>query len=196
MKTVYLIRHAEFENPHKVLGGRLPLPLSEAGVAQAHRAGEHLAKSPLDVIYSSQVLRSEQTSVIIREHQSSKPEVLFDARLLETFSSYQGFWEDNIFEGGLHFFAHQKELGGETLADIQKRVVSFWDEVIVSNPAEQIAVCSHDFCLLTLLKHLKSLLLPEPNAAIYHDSDYLPKAGVCTVTIQDGKVAVGDIVSL
>src|SRR3989344_3439211 len=99
MKTVYLIRHATFSNPSSIVAGRLPLPLSEEGIAQASKLAAYLAEIPLGVIYSSQVLRCQQTAEIIQQTNSNEPPVIFDKRLLETQSAYQGYWEPNVFEG-------------------------------------------------------------------------------------------------
>ncbi|SRR5258708_5803637 len=155
MKKVYLIRHAAYSNPNNILPGRLPLPLSEEGIQQAEKLAVHLSQFSFDAIYSSQVLRAQQTAEAIQKKQIENQEIKFDKRILETQTAYQGFWEPNVFEGGVHYFAHRDKLGGENLEDVQKRMISFWNEKIVESSEETIAIVSHDFCILTLLKYLK-----------------------------------------
>jgi broad specificity phosphatase PhoE len=195
MKTVYLIRHAAYSNPQNILPGRLPLPLSEEGINKATQLAKFLAEKNVELIYSSQVLRAKQTSEIIQQNHPSKPEIQFDQRILETLTAYQGFWEANAFDGGMHYFAHRDELGGENLEDIQKRMVSFWNDKILPNAKSNIVVVTHDFCLLTLLKHLKNLPLPESNQYNEKDADYMLKASVCEVNLNENGVQFKDFIS-
>ncbi len=66
---VYLARHCDVRNPQGVLYGHLPgFPLSEKGVLQAHALGRRLARTPARQIYSSPLLRAQQTAEIIAGH--------------------------------------------------------------------------------------------------------------------------------
>ncbi len=63
---VYLVRHCDVRNPHGVLYGHLPdFPLSEKGVGQAHALGQSLAQTPARQIFTSPLLRAQQTAEII-----------------------------------------------------------------------------------------------------------------------------------
>jgi broad specificity phosphatase PhoE len=66
---VFLVRHCDVRNPHGVLYGHLPsFPLSEKGVGQAHALGRRLAQTPARQIYTSPLLRAQQTAEIIAGH--------------------------------------------------------------------------------------------------------------------------------
>jgi broad specificity phosphatase PhoE len=66
---VHLARHCDVRNPRGVLYGHLPdFPLSDRGVRQAHALGRRLAQTSARRIYSSPLLRAQQTAEIIAEH--------------------------------------------------------------------------------------------------------------------------------
>lgn len=159
MHSIYLLRHCEYHNPYNTIAGRLPVALSEKGKEQAEALKIFFADKNIGKIYSSAVLRTKQTPEIIA---SGTIPIIYDPRLLETYSAYQGYWEKNRTSGGWHSFLHKDELGGEGLADIQKRMVSFWKE-ITSNLSENIIICSHGDPLLTLYSHIHRLPLPDDN---------------------------------
>lgn len=160
MSFVYLLRHCRYDNPRKILPGRLPLELSAEGKQTAKRLCDHFQDKNIGRIYTSAVLRCRQTAEIVAD---GKIPIVFDQRLLETLSAYQGFWGENWHGDGFHFFTHRPELGGENLADIQKRMASFWDEVI-PDLKENIIILSHGDPLQALYAYVHHLPLPADNA--------------------------------
>jgi len=65
--TIHFIRHGLVHNPQRIYYGRLPrFGLSETGRAQAARAGAYMAGKPLDVIFTSPMLRARQTAALVR----------------------------------------------------------------------------------------------------------------------------------
>lgn len=164
MPTIYLLRHCEYDNPRDILPGRLPVPLSTQGLARAKELQAFFATQHIDRIYSSAVLRCRQTAEIIANEQIP---VSFDQRLLETLSAYQGYWVREEWE---HFFTHQPDLGGETLADIRHRMVEFYQAVLVALPDQAtVLVCSHGDPLQQLYTAVKQLAAPE-NATHYPET--------------------------
>jgi broad specificity phosphatase PhoE len=66
---VYLVRHCDVRNPQGVLYGHLPeFPLSDKGIRQAHALGRRLAETSARQIYTSPLLRAQQTAEIIASH--------------------------------------------------------------------------------------------------------------------------------
>lgn len=156
MPTIYLLRHCDYDNPRQILPGRLPVELSVAGQKKAKELQEFFAKERISRIYSSAVLRCRQTAEIIANGQIP---VVFDQRLLETLSAYQGYW---IRESWQNFFAHNGELGGEGILDIQKRMVDFYQDLLPQlQKDERVIICSHGDPLQTLYAHLHNLELSE-----------------------------------
>ncbi len=154
-QTIYLLRHCDYANPRNILPGRLPVPLSPKGINQAERLQTFFADKSISTIYSSAVERCRQTSEIISNQTIP---IVYDKRLLETFSAYQGYWGENQHEDGYHFYSHIAELGGETLSDLQNRMSNFWDEKL-SHITGNVIICSHGDPLQVLYAHIHDLPL-------------------------------------
>ncbi|MGC9395981.1 MAG: histidine phosphatase family protein [Anaerolineae bacterium] len=78
---ITFVRHGQVYNPEKVVYGRLPgFPLSELGEQQAQAAAEALRDVPLAAIFSSPLLRAQQTAQILL---AERPEVpLYTSELI------------------------------------------------------------------------------------------------------------------
>ena len=151
MSTIYLLRHCDYANPRRILPGRLPVPLSESGIKRANQLKDIFKNKNIAKIYSSEVLRCKQTAEIVAD---KKIPVIFDQRLLETLSAFQGYWELDFD----HFFAHNSSLGGETILEIQARVVNFYEELKKSLAKdENVILCSHGDPLQCLYAYLHNL---------------------------------------
>ncbi len=83
MRRLYFIRHAEsLANKQRILGSRLPVPLTEAGLADARRiAGEFKAMAGISGIMSSPLRRAMETAGAFSEVFGHK--VIPDDRLME-----------------------------------------------------------------------------------------------------------------
>ncbi len=173
MQSVYLVRHGEYSNPRNILAGRLPVELSEIGITQAEKLREFFKDKNINVIYSSAVHRCKQTSEIIADKKIS---IKYDTRLLETHSAYQGYW----VKDWSHFFDHQQELGGESIEDIQKRIVAFFEEVTKKEEGNFI-ICSHGDPLYALLCFLFQKSVPGMRSEL---PDY-PQTGTAREIIVD-----------
>ena len=107
-RFVYLVRHGEVANPNHVVYADLPgFNLSPLGVRQAHAAGRHLARRPIDAVVTSPLARAVQTATAIARHHHLAPRC--DASLVET-GQYPGWtgqrWEDidHLFPGQLEAY--------------------------------------------------------------------------------------------
>ncbi|MDO8451619.1 MAG: histidine phosphatase family protein [bacterium] len=65
MKTIYFVRHGESENNAVRRFNSIDTPLSEIGMGQAETIAKRLARLPIKAIVSSDMLRAQQTSLII-----------------------------------------------------------------------------------------------------------------------------------
>lgn len=148
--NIYFVRHTEYQDPDKLIPGRLPVPLSDVGKQHAQKLADFFQDKEISKIYSSAVLRCQQTSEIISQN---KIPIVYDQRLLEVFTAYQGFtFKDGVdFE---HFYGHRKELGGESYKDLQERMVTFFEDL--QKEAEgSVLVVSHGDPLYTLYLFLQ-----------------------------------------
>src|SRR5215467_10969930 len=98
MTRVYLVRHADVENPRRVLYGHLPgFPLSERGRAQSVEVGRRLVDRGIARILHSPLERAEETARLIAEQLPAPVPLISEPALLEAeFGRYlQGvpYWQ-------------------------------------------------------------------------------------------------------
>jgi len=98
MTRVYLVRHADVENPRKVLYGHLPgFPLSERGRAQAVEVGKRLHDRGIGRILHSPLERAVETARLIAEQLPEPVTLIAEPALVEAeFGRYlQGvpYWQ-------------------------------------------------------------------------------------------------------
>jgi broad specificity phosphatase PhoE len=135
MITLYLLRHGDYANPRGIIPGRLPVELSQKGREQIKKLRKFFQDQQITKIYSSAVLRCKQTAEIISQGEIP---IEFDKRLLETLSSFQGYWEKDWMQ----FFNMRSELGGESNKEVQARMVDFFHTTTLLDGNNYI-VCSH-----------------------------------------------------
>jgi len=158
--TVYLVRHGNVHNPHKILYGRLPrFRLSQRGLEEARSAGRFLNGTNINAIYSSPLLRTRQTAQEILafhpelELRQSRHliEVLtafegrqsaeVDARYGDVYTGVGPTYEQpqDIFERALKFFrfARDRHSGENVVAVTHGDVIVFtmlWARGLALNP--------------------------------------------------------------
>jgi broad specificity phosphatase PhoE len=108
ISIVYLIRHGETDwNRGTRIQGRIDIPLNERGKQQAEALAVRLASIPLEVIYTSDLGRAQETAGRIAARQPEEVAVLKRPGLREC--DY-GLWE------------------GLTRAEVVERFPEEWDE--------------------------------------------------------------------
>ena len=188
MSIIYLVRHGAYENPDDIQAGRLPLSLSPEGIRQAEKLHDYFKNKEVEMVYSSPVLRCKQTAESIA---GKKIRVIFDLRLAETFSAYQG-WKTHDPK---LLFGHRKELGGESFEDLKSRMMSFFNEVTAKSIKNNI-ICSHGdplWCLyLGLLGRPLTNEITEPGEN--GNPEYLKKGAIRPIEFKNGKYTALDMV--
>ena len=147
---LYLIRHADVENPNKVLYGHLDgFQLSALGRAQAAARGDRLRSEDLSLIVSSPLARAVETARLINE-RLDRPAVLeTDPELREAdFSRYlQGlpYWQVPLRRP--LWFVHKARRGlvpgDESIDRLGGRVLDVARRLGREHPGETMAVVSH-----------------------------------------------------
>lgn len=188
MSKIYLVRHCTYENPDGIVAGRLPLELGEFGIGQAEKLRNFFKDKNISHIYASAVMRCKMTAEIVADN---KIPITFDKRLLETFTARQGIRG----KGGVEHYAYRHELGGESLDDITKRMVDFWESAEWERDKNYI-ICSHGDPLYTLFNYLsKNPPLPEIefNKVRHVFVGYQPMGSIRPIEIVNDKVEIGDL---
>jgi broad specificity phosphatase PhoE len=147
---VLLMRHADVENPQKVIYGHLPgFNLSAFGRAQAAAVGQSLRDRGVRRIVHSPLDRARETAEIVNA-QLPEPVLLIPEPALREaeFGRYlQGVprWQVPIRRPG--FFVHKLRRGSlagdESIEELGRRVLGVVDRVVREHPGEVSLLVSH-----------------------------------------------------
>ena len=150
MSRFYLIRHADVENPQKLLYGHLDgFQLSALGRAQAAAVGDALRTAEIRRIVHSPLARAVETARLINERLAHPAELESDPDLREAeFSRYlQGlpYWQIPVRRP--LWFVHKAKRGllpgDEAIDQLGGRVLDVVRRLARRHPDETMAVVSH-----------------------------------------------------
>jgi broad specificity phosphatase PhoE len=146
----YLIRHADVENPHRLLYGHLPgFYLSALGREQAAAVGEALRPAGIHRIVHSPLDRAVETSQIIAGKLTPPPVLEAEPDLREAdFSRYlQGvpYWQIPVRRPLWLVHKARRGLlpGDETIEAMAERVLGVVRRLAREHPGDTIALVSH-----------------------------------------------------
>ena len=147
---LYLIRHADVENPHKLLYGHLDgFQLSDLGRRQSAAVGDRLRDENIRRIVHSPLSRAAETAQLINERLAQPAVLESDADLREAeFSRYlQGlpYWQIPLRRP--LWFVHKARRGlvpgDETVDRLGGRVLAVARRLARERPGETQAIVSH-----------------------------------------------------
>ena len=162
MTEFLLIRHGETDWVGKSLAGRIAgIPLNDAGKAQAQRLTGRLER--IDVLYSSPLDRCIETALPLATARSL--EILRDTAFNEIDF---GEWSGQTFEvlaGDPAWNAYNafREIvpapGGESMLDVQARVIGALHRLEQQHPNSSIAIVTHADVIRAALAQLLGMPL-------------------------------------
>jgi probable phosphoglycerate mutase len=182
--NLILVRHGETDwNMQKRFQGQIDIPLNSQGKWQAQQAAQALAGLRIEQLFSSDLLRAQDTAKSIGDACGCL--VQTDPRLREKgFGIWEGLTYAEIKEQDADGFARWREdpslytpSGGEGLDTAAQRVAQAWQE-IEANAAKTVALVSHGGTLRILLRHLLGLT-PESYWQIKLDNASLSYLQIC-----------------
>jgi len=147
---IHALRHADVENPHRVLYGHLDgFQLSALGRAQAAALGERLGAEGIKRIVHSPLARAVETAEIVNANLRDPAVLEPDPALREAdFSRYlQGvpYWQVPLRRP--LWFVHKARRGivpgDESIADLGGRVLAVIRRMARERPGETAAIVSH-----------------------------------------------------
>ena len=159
MTYLFLVRHGENEWTERgALAGRTPgVRLNEKGRAQAQAVAERLKAQPISAIYSSPLVRCIETAQPLATALNLPLSV--ESGVLEVdYGDWRGGelkelgkrpeWQlVQLFPGGFRF------PGGETLREVQSRVIMTLERIRTQRQGEAVAVYAHGDVLRTCLAY-------------------------------------------
>ena len=143
-----LVRHAVTAQTGPVLSGRTPgIDLSDRGREQAKALGERLAELPVAVVYASPIERTSQTAAAVAEHHGLAVQPL-PGVLEADYGEWTGgkitdLAKTDLWKTVQRAPSRARFPGGESLAEMQTRMVSALEEVVARHPGELVVVVSH-----------------------------------------------------
>jgi broad specificity phosphatase PhoE len=147
---IFLIRHADVENPHRLLYGHLDgFQLSALGRAQATAVGERLRSADLKRIVHSPLARAVETAELINSRLATPAILEADPELREAdFSRYlQGlpYWQIPLRRP--LWFVHKAKRGllpgDEAVDQLGGRVLAVMRRIAQEHAGDTMAIVSH-----------------------------------------------------
>ncbi len=170
---VYLVRHGQTEwNLKRRFQGQFDVPLSAEGVRQAEIMANWLTNQQVqfDAIYTSDLLRAWQTARPAGERLGLTPRPVAALREIHA-GEWQGLLTTEIEQrypgqlGRWHQEPHEFRLpGGETIPEVQARVLAWYVEAIKEHRGQAIVVVSHGMAIRTLLAALNGWDIADAEA--------------------------------
>lgn len=159
MTTIYFARHGTTDyNRAERFQGTTDIPLNDLGLFQADCLGKRFHPIHLDAVYSSPLIRAQQTAQgICKYHPELSPICVPDLCELNG-GIFEGQPIPNLIasypdlmESFRHKPAQFAAPGGETAYQVYTRIRAAVHQLIASHPNQTIVVVSHGFALLTYL---------------------------------------------
>ncbi|PBB95349.1 histidine phosphatase family protein [Mesorhizobium sp. WSM3862] len=146
--TIFLVRHAAYDNVGRYLAGRQDIDLGQTGQAQTLRLARRLARETLAAIFSSPRKRTLETAKPIAV--ACNIEQIGICQELDEIDF--GAWSGKTFEeladdAAWRMWNDQRQSArtpsGETMQDAQQRIVDLMDVLREQAPNRCVALISH-----------------------------------------------------
>jgi broad specificity phosphatase PhoE len=157
--TFLLVRHGDTDALQRILAGSQPgWVLNATGREQARRLGAQLSNWKLDAVYTSPLERTRETAIELAAPHGFEPR---DSEALRemNFGSWEGksFADLKVEAEWLRFNQLRSEMrppgGGESMSEVQSRVVNFVEQLCERHGNSTIALVSHAEPLRLLIGH-------------------------------------------
>jgi broad specificity phosphatase PhoE len=191
MTRVYLIRHADVENPRRILYGHLDgFPLSERGRRQAAEVGRRLRDRGIRRIVHSPLERAAETARLMGAELPAPVPLVPEPELREAeFSRYlQGvpYWQIPVRRPLWLVHKARRGLlpGDEAMEQLGGRVLNVVRRVAAERPNEATALVSHADPLQAAWVLMDGR--PQTERELYRKA--VDRAGVLEVDVDGGRV--------
>ena len=166
LTTLVLVRHAVTEQTGPLLTGRNPgVELSEDGRKQAAALAGRLADLPVAAVYASPMERTTQTAEVLAERHGLPVRELPGA-LEADYGEWTGgklseLAKTELWKTVQRAPSRARFPGGESLAEMQARVVRCLEDVLAQHPGELIVVVSHADPIKAAIAHYTGVHLDQ-----------------------------------
>ena len=205
---VYLLRHGEAEgNISRHFHGHYDSDLTSNGLLQAELAAKRLASEPIEVIYSSDLMRAYKTAQEVAKIKNLEIQVEKNLREI-----HGGDWENIRWDDLPQKFPesymnwedapHLLEIpGGETMREFQKRLISCMETILEQNRGKSVLVTTHGTAIRTMMCYFKGLPLEQLNQIHWYDNTALSILqfdcnNTCEILLEGDNSHLGDLSTL
>ena len=148
MTRFFLIRHATNDTVGKLIAGRSAgIHLNEEGNIQAQKLAARLASVPLKAIYTSPLERAIETAQPLAELQNLSPMICDDLTEINfgewTGKKLEELENDPAFQLFNSFRSCSPIPGGESMPEVQLRMIKGLQKLTNNHPNGVVAVVSH-----------------------------------------------------
>lgn len=169
MAKLFLVRHGQSQwNLENRFTGWQDIDITELGQQEARQAGLALANEPIDIAYTSTLIRAQHTlEIILHEMGNPHISIVINAALNERgYGKLEGL---NKAETAEKYGAEQVHIwrrsfdvpppGGESLKDTYERVIPYYERFIAPKLKEgkNVLVVAHGNSLRALIMFLEHL---------------------------------------
>ena len=193
MTKLLIIRHGQSQaNLQGVFVGHTNSPLSDLGKQQAEITADYVvANYHIDAVYSSDLERAFYTGKAVADRLGMVP--IPERGMREIFA---GDWETVKFdtlstEYGEPYQLWLRNIGlaqctnGESIAQLQSRVVDALRRIAEANDGKTVVVATHATPIRTFMHHCSGLPMEEMK-----NTPWVSNASVTTVEYADGKFTI------
>jgi broad specificity phosphatase PhoE len=160
-RKLFVVRHGQSEwNGKKRISGQLDPPLSEKGRHQAQALARALQEESLGAVYSSSLSRAVETARPVAEFHNL-PITTCDALKEIHLGILQGRYRDERDPEAQELWAKRTQnkrdfrvAGGETFAELEQRVRSCLNEILLKGAQEALLIVGHRSTNRVLLSSL------------------------------------------
>lgn len=168
MAFLILVRHGQSEwNKKGLWTGWTDIPLSQEGKEEAEKAAEAIRNFPIDVSFTSELERAQQTQAIILENLNLHIPTIHNRALNErNYGDFTGKnkWEIQKHVGEDEFLKIRRSYdypipNGESLKDVYQRTVPYYEANILPKlkNGKNVLVSAHGNSLRALVKYLENI---------------------------------------
>jgi len=164
--TLVLARHAVTAQTGPLLTGRTPgVDLSDDGRKQAAALAERLADLPVAAVYASPIERTAQTAAAVAERHGLAVHSLAGA-LEADYGEWTGgkladLAKTDLWKTVQRAPSRARFPGGESMTEMQARIVGCLEAVVADHPGDIVVVVSHADPIKAAIAHYTGLHLDQ-----------------------------------
>jgi 2,3-bisphosphoglycerate-dependent phosphoglycerate mutase len=165
MAHVFIFRHGQTtDNATHTFSGFRQSDLTKEGIKEAKGIGEQLKNEKVIKAYQSDLIRSQHTLQVVLEGFHQGVEIITDPRIKERdYGNLTGKNKDEVYKEypDLYPLWHRSydeaPPGGESIAMVEKRVLSFLNDELVKWQEEVIFISAHGNSIRPMRKFFEHL---------------------------------------